>query len=231
MKLASLYSGGKDSTLSMYLCELAGYEVPYLLTVRPEDQDSMMFHVPNIPMVREIARSMGKKLIESNAEMGAEMAALEKLLIAAREKGVKGVVTGAVLSDYQFFRINRLCFELGLDCIAPLWRKDQLLILELVLSAGIRAVIVSISAEGLENMIGREIDQEVINELKKASERYGINACGEGGEYETFVLDSPLHRESLEIVRCSTVERGRMKTIKIEKLGSRKKSFSWKSLP
>ncbi len=55
MRLASLYSGGKDSTFSLYIMEQMGHDVPYLVNVKPEDKASWIFHTPNLSVVPYMA--------------------------------------------------------------------------------------------------------------------------------------------------------------------------------
>ena len=199
MKLASLYSGGKDSTFALYLSEQAGHDVPYLVSIMPEDEASWIFHTPNLRIIPLMAESMGKKLITAPSS-GTEAGDMEGLRRALEGLDADGVVTGAIWSDYQWDRMNMVCGDLGLKVFAPLWRKDQDLVMDELLSAGIRAVIVGCYAEGLgEEWLGREIDAGAVEELKRIRERTGISIMGEGGEYESMTLDSPLHSVPLRI--------------------------------
>lgn len=226
MKLAALYSGGKDSSFSIYLAELMGHSVTDLLTVVPENSESLLFHTPNLAFVQDIAEAMGKKHYSAVAQEGKEMDALQYLMEEAVKRGIEGIVTGAVLSDFQFFRIEKLCFELGIKCISPLWRVEQSLLMQELIASGIRAVVISVSAEGLSSEhLGREIDRQFLKELKALHEMYGINISGEGGEYESFVIDSPMHRKILSIADYEIIEKGKMKTMKIKRLEKRSKGF------
>ena len=199
MRLASLYSGGKDSTFALYLAEQMGHDVPYIVSIVPEGDDSWIFHVPNLDVVPMMAESMGKELVTA-VTGGSEEEDMESLRSALEGLDIDGVVTGAVWSDYQWDRMNRVCGELGLVVLSPLWRKDQDLVMDEFLDSGIRAVIVGCYAEGLgEEWLGREITRESVAELKELRRKYGISIMGEGGEYESMTLDSPLHSRRLEI--------------------------------
>jgi len=202
MRLASLYSGGKDSTFSLYLAEQMGHDVPYLVNVVPEDAASWIFHTPNLSLVPLMAESMGKELVTAGST-GTEEGDMDGLRLALRGLDVKGVVSGAIWSDYQWDRMNIVCGELGLKLIAPLWRKDQDMLMDQFLDSGIRAVIAGCYAEGLgEEWLGREIDAEAVEELKAVRARTGISIMGEGGEYESLTLDSPMHSRPLEILEA-----------------------------
>lgn len=200
MRLASLYSGGKDSTFALYLAEQMGHEVPYIVNIMPEDKASWIFHTPNLDVVPLMAQSMGKKLITAPST-GSEEGDMEGLRAALDGLDVEGVVTGAVWSDYQWDRMNIVCGDLGLKVVSPLWRKDQDMVMDEFLASGIKAVIVGCYAEGLdESWLGREINADSVKELKVLREKYGISIMGEGGEYESMTLDSPIHSRPLGIV-------------------------------
>ncbi len=148
---------------------------------------------------------MGKELVTAPST-GTEEGDMEGLRKALEGLDVEGVITGAVWSDYQWDRMNLVCNNLGLKVFSPLWRKDQDLLMDAFLQSGIRAIIVGCFAEGLgEEWLGREIDAEAVRDLKKLREKYGISIMGEGGEYESMTLDSPMHSHPLEITGSEKV--------------------------
>lgn len=200
MRLASLYSGGKDSTFSLYLMEQSGHDIPYLVNVVPEDAASWIFHTPNLSVVPLMAESMGKELVTAKSS-GTEEGDMEGLRSALDGLDVEGVVSGAIWSDYQWDRMNIVCGDLGLKLMAPLWRKDQDMLMDQLIDSGIRSMIVGCYAEGLgEEWLGRIIDRQAVEELKAIRARTGISIMGEGGEYESLTIDSPMHSRPLEIV-------------------------------
>jgi len=199
MRLAALYSGGKDSTLALYLAQQMGYEVVHLVSIVPKTGESWIFHVPNIDAVPLMAESLGIDLITAETS-GSEEDDMRSLREALSRLKIDGIVTGAVWSDYQWDRMNAVCGDLGLKVISPLWRKDQDTVLEELLSAGIKAIIIGCYAEGLdETWLGREISPETAEELRGLRDKYGISVIGEGGEYESMTLDSPMHSRPLSI--------------------------------
>ncbi|MFA6951925.1 MAG: diphthine--ammonia ligase [Candidatus Methanomethylophilaceae archaeon] len=200
MRLAALYSGGKDSTFAMYLARQMGHEVPMIVNIIPEDSGSWIFHTPNLNVVPLMAESMGVDLVTATST-GTEEGDMEGLRNALESLDVEGVVTGAVWSDYQWDRMNLVCGDLGLKVITPLWRKDQDMVMREFIDSGIKAIIVGCYAEGLdESWLGRPLDGKALEDLEKLRERYGISVMGEGGEYESMTLDSPMHSHPLEIV-------------------------------
>ncbi len=208
MHLAALFSGGKDSVFATYLMEQQGHSVDVLVNVRPKDPHSWVFHTPNLKVLPLMAKAMGKELVAVDSS-GTEEDDLRALSDALSLLEVDGVITGAIASDYQWDRINHVCEGLDLNVYSPLWRKEQGLLMNELIDAGIRAIMVSVSADGLgASWLGREIDRPALEELRAVARRRGMNLAGEGGEYETLVLDSPLHRRAIRIME-SQVESGR----------------------
>ncbi|MDR2866507.1 MAG: diphthine--ammonia ligase [Methanomassiliicoccaceae archaeon] len=216
MRLASLYSGGKDSTLAMYLAEQMGHTVECMVSIVPYSGDSMMFHVPNTHLVPLLAGSMGKRLVTVSTG-GNEDEDMDALHRALSGLDIDGVVTGAVWSDYQWDRMNRVCGSLGLVCLAPLWRKDQEMIMDELMDSDISSVIVGVFAEGLDvTWLGRSVSDSY-EQLKIIGSKNHISIIGEGGEFETLTLDSPMQTSVLEIEHAEKDWNGHRGTLNVKR--------------
>ena len=193
MKALALFSGGKDSTLSLFLALQRGLEVS-LLSIMAE-KDSMMYHYPNISLTKAQAKAMG--LQHFFCDEGKEK---ERIKEIRDSYGIEALVCGAVKSDYQRTRIERMCYELGLKFYAPLWNLSAERIYNAIFDSGFRFIITSVSADGFdESWLGREITKDNLHELMDLCSKYGINPVFEGGEAETFVFDGPLFKRALSI--------------------------------
>jgi len=202
VRVAALYSGGKDSTYAVHVAQQRGWDVARLVSILPEDPASMLYHVPDLHVVPLLAEAMGFPLITERAGAG-EAAELEALGRALSRADADGVVVGAIASDYQHSRVNAVAHELGLRVFAPLWRVDQGRLLRDYLEAGIEAVFTAVSAEGLgKEWLGRKLDSAAAEELLALSRRFGVSPCGEGGEFETLVTYAPFFERRLEVVRA-----------------------------
>jgi len=204
MRLASLFSGGKDSTYATRLAVLSGDEVSYVVTMKPQREDSWMFHTVNIHLAPLLAEAQGLELVsvESSGEKEAE---LDDLSDALKGLDVDGIVTGAIASDYQKRRVDAICADLGLTHVAPLWGRPSHELLDEMIEAGMMIVVTAVAAMGLdEAWLGRVLDKEAVSELKELSGRFGFDVCGEGGEMETLVLGAPWFRGRLNVVKSST---------------------------
>jgi ABC transporter with metal-binding/Fe-S-binding domain ATP-binding protein len=201
MRLASLFSGGKDSTYASFLASREG-EIVHLVTVKPKLEDSWMFHTVNLHLVPLLAEVQGLELVtvESSGEKETE---LEELKQALGALDIDGIVTGAIASNYQKERVDAICDELGLTHISPLWGRSSPKLLDEVIEAGMEVLVTVVAAMGLdEHWLGRVLDQNAVGELKELSLRHGFDVCGEGGELETLVVDAPWFRKRLEIAEA-----------------------------
>lgn len=199
MKVAALFSGGKDSAYALYLMQQQGWEVASLLTVMPKAQDSYMFHYPNIRWTELQAKALGIP-IRSRESEGLKEKELEDIEVLMRAEDVDGFVCGAIASDYQWSRLNEICHRIGKPLFAPLWRKDQVMLLEDMVHAGFKFMISGVYAEGFdEGWLGKVITPRSIRELEKLRDEYRISPSGEGGEIETFVLDAPNFSRPIQI--------------------------------
>lgn len=203
MRLAALFSGGKDSTLAIQLAEAMGHHVDYLITVKAASEESYYFHYPNIWMTSLQARAMDRRQIMVSVRSVSrddELQALRDAVELIRDE-VDGLLSGVNRSRSQHDSFQQLCEKLGLKFLAPLWMRDPREVLEEVVSSGITAIIVKVAAMGLgRELLGKIIDHELISLLNSLSEKYGVSMLGEGGEFETLVLDSPLFKKRIEIL-------------------------------
>lgn len=205
MKFGVLFSGGKDSTYAAYIAEKNGHEISCLITLVSENKESYMFHTPSIDRVSAQAEVMGIPLIvvKTKGEKEKELIDLEKAILKAKkEYGIQGIVTGAVESVYQSSRIQKICDKLKLKCFNPLWKGNQPELLEELIKSGFEIILTGVFAYPLNrDWLGRKIDREFISEIKKLNQEYKISIFGEGGEFESFVLNCPLFSRKLKIIK------------------------------
>ncbi|MCZ7391833.1 MAG: diphthine--ammonia ligase [Candidatus Methanoperedens sp.] len=218
MKLAALISGGKDSTFAIYKALQEGHEVTDLVTIKPEYEDSYMFHSANIHLTEMISQACGIPLT-SMSSSGEKEKELDDLKKALQQVKVEGVVAGAIESEYQASRVRHICEELGLAMYAPLWHcEPESLLREMITCMDIR--MVKVAAAGMDgSWLGRRFNERLIEDLKALHRKYRIHIAGEGGEYETLVLDAPYYRKRINLLEVEKLWRGDfgvMKVIKAE---------------
>ncbi|MFH1682212.1 MAG: diphthine--ammonia ligase [Candidatus Woesearchaeota archaeon] len=203
MKLAALFTGGKDSTYAIYLAKKQSHKISCLITIQSENLYSYMFHTPAIELAVLQAEAMGLPIVfgETKGEKEKELEDLEKAIKKAQEQfEFAGIITGALFSEYQSSRIQKICQKLGLEYVSPLWHKEQAELMEELIENKFELILTGIAAEGLDkSWLNKTITKKEIDQLKELNKNLGINCAGEGGEFESLVLDCPLFKKKLVI--------------------------------
>jgi diphthine-ammonia ligase len=222
MKLVGLISGGKDSIFNLMKCVENGHDIKVLANLYPENSDeidSYMYQSVGHEVIDSIAECIGvplrrKKIsgIPKNVEnqyMVSEGDEVEDLFILLneikQEFSIEGVAVGAILSNYQRCRVEHVCSRLNLTCFSYLWRYNQLDLLNQIVENNVHAILIKVAAYGLTARdLGRSL-AEMIPKLKVLQEKYDVHPAGEGGEYETLVLDCPLYKKKLVLDKTFVV--------------------------
>ncbi|MFH1510456.1 MAG: diphthine--ammonia ligase, partial [Candidatus Woesearchaeota archaeon] len=205
LRLAALFSSGKDSCYAMHVMMRQNYEISCLVTLQSRNPDSFMFHSP-VGLAGLQAEAMGVPIIlhETEGEKESELADLRKALEKAKDSHkVDGVVTGALFSNYQRERVEKVCDSLGLKVFHPLWHLNQESEMREIIDAGFRFILVKVAADGLDkSWLGREITHQDVDRLVSLNKKNKINIAFEGGEAESLVLDCPVFKKRILISKA-----------------------------
>ncbi len=209
--VACLFSGGKDSTYSLHWAVLQGFRVKCLVTIIPKREDSWMFHRPCIELTELQSKALGIPRIVKYT-LGIKERELidlrDALDEAKRVYGIEGVVAGALLSDYQRMRIALISEDVGIKTYVPIWRRDQEGYMRELIKFGFKVMVTSVTCYGLPtSLVGKVINDELLEDILRRAKKYGFNPAFEGGEAETLVVDAPLFKARL-IVWGDVVGRG-----------------------
>ncbi|XP_062580871.1 uncharacterized protein LOC134242764 [Saccostrea cucullata] len=222
MKVVALVSGGKDSCYNMMQCVSEGHHIVALANLKPEKKDEMdsyMFQTVGHHGIDLYAEAIGLPLYRhtihgSSKSIGRDYTVTEddevedlfNLLKKVKDEcRIEAVSVGAILSDYQRVRVENVCQRLRLTSLAYLWRRDQDELLKEMIDSQVTAVLIKVASLGLDpKHLGKTLG-EMYPHLKKMKEKYQLNVCGEGGEYETFTVDCPLFEKRIVIDEVETV--------------------------
>jgi diphthine-ammonia ligase len=204
MKLASLFSGGKDSMYSIYLAQKQGHEVTCLLSVFAKSEESHLLHHPNLQWTKLQSESMKipQLTISSDSdETEDELIVLENLLKIAKEKfNIQGLVHGGIKSKFQKEKFESLCLKLDLIAVTPLWDTEPEQYMNDLIDSTFEFIMTTVSSDGLDDTwLGKTILKSDIEILKHLSDKFGFNLNFEGGEAETFVTNCPLFSNPIKI--------------------------------
>lgn len=213
MKIAVLFSGGKDSVFAAEVCRMMGWNVSLLMIIPSEY--STMFHHPNLQWCKAQAETMGLPIKVVKAEGGNEETELLAMKKALSSMKVDGVAAGAIESEYQKERVDRIAQELGIRSFAPIWRAGGKLLEEQC--NYLETYVVAVAAEGLgEKELGARFDSDFVARLKRM--RPPVSAHLEGGEGETFVAGAAFFSKKLKIGRMEKKFDGAAGTAEIAEL-------------
>ena len=206
MRLASLFSGGKDSTYSIYLAQKQGHEIKCLLTIIPKSEESHLLHHPNLKWVYLQSESMGLPLlsVESDSdETSNELRLMKRLLVSAiNDYAIEGLVHGGIKSKFQKDNFENLCNDLGLQMISPIWDSEDEQYMEDLLNSNFEFILTSVSSEGLDDSwLGKKLKFDDLERMKTLAKKFHFNLNFEGGEAESFVLNCPLFSKPIEIIK------------------------------
>ena len=210
--VAVMFTGGKDSTYALHWAVLHAFDVKVLLSVKPKRKDSWMFHYPLVEVTKLQAQALEipHELHYVSGVKGREIDEFKEILLDIKERyGIRGLVTGALLSDYQRMNFNIVCEELNLKVYSPLWRKNQERYMIELVESGFKIIITAIHSMGIPvRLLGKVLSISDIHDIIRLSRRYGFNPAFEGGEAETLVVDAPLFKRRIEIRKSRVIREG-----------------------
>lgn len=221
MNLAALFSGGKDSTYSIYKAKQMGHDIKCLITVFPKSDNSHLLHFPNIELTKLQSETLKIPQITSTSnsdDLSDEMYALEALIEKAKtDFQIDGLVHGGISSEFQKKKFEKICKEDNLNIITPLWKTNPKEYMINLLNSNFKFILTSVSSDGLdETWLGKIISIDDVSLLSNLSSKHGFNLNFEGGEAETFVTDCPIYSHPIKINKSQTIWDGYRGRFEIE---------------
>lgn len=216
--IAALVSTGKDSMFALWKMKEQNYDIKCMITIESSNDDSYMFHTPTIELAKEISKVTGIPLIICKTEgiKEQELNDLEKAINKAINKyNIQGITSGAVASEYQKTRIETICDKLGIISFTPLWNYPQEQLIKDLIDQQFKIMITKVAADGLDpkQWLGKIIDLELLNNLIKLNKINGVNVAGEGGEYETLVINAPYYDKEIKFEFKCNYDKGYVEII------------------
>jgi uncharacterized protein (TIGR00290 family) len=180
--------------LALHRARESGVEIAGLLCMLEETGARTRSHGVPLALVEAQARSLGLPIVTPPASWQDYESAFTTALRALREQGVTDIVFGDIDLDSHRAWEERVCEVAGLRARLPLWQVARDEAVRDVFSLGYRARVVCVNAKWLgDTFAGRLFDEAFVRDLPA-----GVDACGENGEFHTFVFDGPLFRWPVE---------------------------------
>jgi diphthine-ammonia ligase len=205
MKIVASWSGGKDSCFACYKAIQEGHDVSPLL-IMMSDPTKSNFHLIRSDMLDAQSQAVGIPIVKWTTNPDTYERDFKNALLQMKAKGIEGIVTGDVydVALHEAGWLDRVCKEVDLTPVKPLWHRDTQQILNEFINEGFKATVVRVKTDvlGME-WLGREINREFLNDLLKLGT---VDPCGENGEFHTFVTAGPLFKKRIEILESETVK-------------------------
>jgi uncharacterized protein (TIGR00290 family) len=191
------WSGGKDSALALHEAIRAGAEPRFLVSMLTEGGERSRSHGLPRELLAAQAAAIGIPIRFGAATWTGYREEFVRVVgegVAATGTHV-GVFGDIDMGEHRAWE-EEVCAEVGTKAVLPLWHRDRRGVTEELIEAGFEAVIVAVRDGVLPaSMLGRALDADLVVEIEAA----GADACGENGEFHTFVVDGPIFREAVEV--------------------------------
>lgn len=210
MQVIASWSGGKDSALACYKALVQGYEVSHLVNFISREFMRVSFHGTRAPLISKQAKAIGIPLVQYKVQPDLTLYehTFKRAVSAMKRKGIEGMVFGDIYIQEQRDWVDRVCDDLEITPVLPLWGMTSEEVLNEFINVGFEAVVVAANASVFnEDWLGRNIDRKLVADLNSIKQRKEVDVCGERGEYHTLTVDGPIFQQRLETVYGIKVHR------------------------
>jgi len=215
LKVAVSWSGGKESSFSLYRSLSNGLQACFLLNMINREARRSMSHGLDPDLIAAQAEAIGIPILQRETTWDTYEQEFKAAVAQVKQKGVSGVVFGDIDIEGHKEWVERVCAELAVIPILPLWGVEPQRLLNDFIDAGFEAIVVGAKAELFsEEWLGRRVDQVFIEELLRLN---NVHPCGEQGEYHTFITDGPIFKKRIKIIDSNTVLRERYRFLDISR--------------
>jgi len=223
VRVGVLWSGGKESNLACQRIMAQGHEVAVLITYIFDDWPSVCHPLSIMSLQSE---ALGIPHVTLRVAEPYEEAYRDSIRNLIRTDGVQGIVTGDIWIEEHRRWMESVCEGLGVNVIMPLWNENSRDLLHTVVSSGLRPVFTCVKEPWFDaDWIGHQLDGQHAEALKNLHDRFGIDICGENGEYHTMVLDGPTFKQSIRIEEFTVERKDSVLLLRPHRLSSQQKEF------
>jgi diphthine-ammonia ligase len=221
VKVVAAWSGGKDSCFAYYKAVQQGLKVVNLVTFM-HNVNRSNFHAIRTEVLDAQAQAICVPLTKKVTTPKFYEKQFKDTLLQFKAQGVEGLVTGDIyeVAGHEEKWLERVCGEIGLKPIRPLWQGDTTKIFRDFIGEGFKATVVRTRLDVLgKDWLGRELNESFLKDISKIPK---VDPCGEGGEYHTVVTDGPPFSERIRLLETKKLSRGdygHLEIVRFEKQG------------
>jgi diphthine-ammonia ligase len=197
MKVVSLWSGGKDSCFACYKAKQQGYQIISVINFTDSDRVNSVSHGLSADIIQKQADLIDIPLLQKTMPKKGYKDAFKVVIEELKAKeGIEGIVFGDIYLQEHRDWIDKVCEELRVEPILPIWTHDTKKLIRDIIDSGFKSIVVSTRKDILgEEWLGREIDDKFIKDLSAIG---NIDLCGEKGEFHTFTYDGPIFKQKIK---------------------------------
>ena len=207
------WSGGKDSCLALYEALRLGYKVTHLVNFISNEEKRVRFHGTDAGLIVLQGAAMGIEVAQYETDWDGYERDFKAGVQGLLPTGLKGMVFGDIYVDEHKEWVERVCGEIGIEALEPLWNRPASDVLGQFIELGFEAVIVSASSKYIdEYWVGRAVDSDFRDYLGSK----GIDPCGENGEYHTLVINGPLFSRRISLTAGPVISKDEFRLLDIQ---------------
>jgi len=204
MSYIASWSGGKDSCFALYEAIRRGYQISHLVNFISKEFHRVSFHGTEARLIQLKSHALRVPVLQKETTWDGYEQEFKEAVRSLVSGGVKGMVFGDIHLQEHKDWTERVCHDLGIKAIEPLWGKKMEDILADFIEEGFEAVIVSAQSDVVDKeWVGRRLDRVFIEYVRSKD----IDICGENGEYHTVVTNGPIFKGRIRLIKSKVISR------------------------
>jgi uncharacterized protein (TIGR00290 family) len=202
------WSGGKDCMLALYRFQQSeNHKIEFLVNMCDADGEHSRSHGLKKNLIKAQSESIGIPVIQQHTSAKEYEQNLKRVITQLKKQGVQQGVFGDIYLKEHRVWIERVCAEMNIEPVFPLWNDDTKMLLKEFIDLGFNALTVSIRENVLPpEWLGRPLDNAFYDDIVGLD---GIDPCAENGEYHTFVYDGPIFNNPVIFKKGSVTSKER----------------------
>ncbi len=207
MKVAVMYSGGKDSTMALKYALEQGWEIDSLVSVKPKNTESFLYQYATVEWTVLSAEALGIPVIQINSQKIGPKEEADELEQIFKKLKVDAILVGGVgLQKTQIREWRRVAGKFGIKLIVPYENLTSEELFDKTINSGFDIMLTDVATDGLgPEWLGKRLNKENVEEFKRLSKKFGFDILGEGGYYNSLVLDGPIFNKRIEILNSKKI--------------------------
>ncbi|MCG8410573.1 MAG: diphthine--ammonia ligase [Bacteroidales bacterium] len=191
MKAFASWSGGKDCMLALYrFLQNDKNEVAYLVNMCDDDGKHSRSHRIKKHLIAEQASMLNIPIVQETTGTEGYETYFKFVINRLKKEGVTAGIFGDIYLIEHRKWIERVCADLDIQAIFPIWGDGTRLLLKEFIETGFKALTVAVDIKKLNsNWLGRELDLSFYNDIVSIND---VDPCAENGEYHSFVYGGPI---------------------------------------